>query len=317
LKKGNVLIFGGIIVDSYMAVENYPIRGQDVFMHDSFDRVGGCAINVAQTLKNMGMDPYVVSAIGGDTRGNMIMKYLKDEKFHTDCIKQLEEEDTGYCATILEDGGERTFLTYKGCESFFSTKMIPDDLMKNASYAYITGYYLLDERYSEDILKNIDKLKAEGSRVLFDPGPLAHHIKKETLLSVISKADIITPNESEADNIKNLLSLNIEPEDWSGEMNIELVVLKSGSRGVKVWNHDMGFYMPPYKVEAIDTTGAGDSFAAGLIYGLWKGLTTYEAVRFASACGAIATTFKGPHGKFGVEDVMKLIRTNREEIYDR
>lgn len=304
-------------MDSYMAVEDYPIRGQDVIIHDSFDRVGGCSINVAQTLKNMGMDPYVVSSVGGDTRGNMIMKYLKDEKFHTDCIKQFKQENTGYCATILEDGGERTFLTYKGCESFFSADMIPDNLMTNAPYVYVTGYYLLDERYSKGILEVIDKLKAEGSRILFDPGPLVHHIKKDTLQAIISKADIITPNETEAEKIKELLSLNIEPEDWSGEMNIELVVLKSGSRGVKVWNGNMGFNMPPFKVEAIDTTGAGDSLAAGLIYGLWKGLTTYEAVRFASACGAIATTFKGPHGKFEVEDVKKLIRIGRGEIYDR
>jgi len=316
LNKGNVLVFGGIIIDSYMAVEDYPIRGQDVFIHDSFDRVGGCSINVAQTLKNMGMNPYVVSAVGGDARGNMIMKYLSDEKFYTDCIKQFEKENTGYCATILEDGGERTFLTYKGCESFFSTEMIPDVLIKDTSYVYITGYYLLDERYSKDILSTIGKLKDKGSRILFDPGPMIHHVKKETILSVLSKADIITPNESEAKKIKELLSLNTEPEDWAGEMNIDLVLLKSGSRGVKVWSRNMGFYMPPFNVEVIDTTGAGDSFAAGLIYGLWKDLSIYEAVRFASACGAIATTFKGPHGKFEVEDVMKLIRVSREEFYD-
>jgi len=319
LKKGNILILGGIIVDSYMAVENYPIRGQDVFIRDSFERVGGCAINVAQTLKNLGLGTYtyVVSAIGEDIRGHMIMKYLQDENFNKDCIKLIDGKSSGYCVTILEDGGERTFLTFKGCESYFSSDMIPDDLIENTSYAYLTGYYLLDERYSKYILQCIDRIRAKGAKILFDPGPLVDHIKKDILMSVLSKSDIITPNETETEKIKKLLSLKIEPEEWSDKIDIDIVVLKLGSRGVKVWNQDMGFFIPSFRVKAIDTTGAGDSFAAGIIYGLWNDLSIYETVKFASGCGAIATTFKGPHGKFQIEDIENLVRINREDIYDR
>lgn len=305
------------MIDSYMAVAQYPVRGQDVFMHDSFDRVGGCSINVAQTLKNLGMKPYVVSAVGRDSKGNMIMQYLQDNSFNTDCIRQIENGSSGYCATILEDGGERTFLTYKGCESYFSADMIPDELIADTLYVYVTGYYLLDKRYAPGIIDAIERLKERGSKILFDPGPLVHQIEKDTLLSIISKADIITPNDTEACSIKRILSLDIEPEDWSEALDIEITVLKQGSRGVKAWSNNMGFEMPAFNVEAVDTTGAGDSFAAGLIYGMWNNLTTYEAVKLASGCGAVATTYKGPHGKFGIEDVKKLINSEKGKSYDR
>lgn len=314
---GNVLIFGGIIVDSYMMVTRYPVRGQDVLINDSFEKVGGCAVNVAQTLKNLSMQPYIVSAVGGDIRGNMIKSYIEDNQFDTSCIKQLEGESSGYCVTILEDAGERTFLTYKGCESYFSSDMTSDELIKKTSYVYVTGYYLVDERYSDNIIETIGKLKDRGSKILFDPGPLVQLIKKDTLLWILSKADIITPNETEADIIKSMLALDMDLQNWFIDMGIELLVFKQGSKGVKVWSKDMSFAMPSFKVDAIDTAGAGDSFAAGLIYGLSQGLSPYEAVNIASGCGAITTTFKGPHGKFGIEDVKKLTNRERDKAYDR
>lgn len=313
----SVLIFGGIIVDSYMIVTEYPVRGQDALINDSFEKVGGCAVNVAQTLKNLGMHPYIVSAVGGDIRGNMIKSYIEDNQFDTCCIKQLEGESSGYCVTILEDAGERTFLTYKGCESYFSSDMTSDKLIKKTSYVYVTGYYLLDERYSWNIMETIGKLKDGGSKILFDPGPLVQLIKKDTLLRILSKADIITPNETEAEIIKSMLALDMDIENWFKEMGIELIVLKQGSRGVKVWSKDMSFAMPSFKVDAIDTAGAGDSFAAGLIYGLSQGMSPYEAVNIASGCGAITTTFKGPHGKFGIEDIKNLTNMGRDKAYDR
>ncbi|MCQ1529683.1 carbohydrate kinase family protein [Lutispora saccharofermentans] len=314
---GNVLIFGGIIVDSYMMVKEYPVRGQDVLINDSFERIGGCAVNVAQTLKNLGMQPYIVSAVGGDIRGDMIKSYIEDNRFDASCIKQLEGESSGYCVTILEGAGERTFLTYKGCESYFSPYMTADELMAKISYVYVTGYYLLDERYSSNIIEAIGRLKDMGSKILFDPGPLAQLIEKDTLLWILSKADIITPNETEAETIKSILALDAEPENWFKSTGIELLVLKQGSRGVKVWSKDMSFVMPSFKVDVIDTTGAGDSFAAGLIYGLSHGLSTCEAVNVACACGAITATFKGPHGKFGIEDIKNLTNMERDKAYDR
>ncbi|MEA4963926.1 carbohydrate kinase family protein [Lutispora sp.] len=317
MDRGNVLIFGGIIVDSYMMVREYPVRGQDVLINDSFERVGGCAVNVAKTLKNLRMKPYIVSAVGGDIRGDMIKSYIEDNRFDASCIKRLEGESSGYCVTILEDAGERTFLTYKGCESYFSSEMISDELIRKTSYVYVTGYYLLDERYSGDIIETVGKLKDRGSKILFDPGPLVRLIKKDTLLWILCKADIITPNETEAEIIKSMLALDMDLENWFIDMGIELLVLKQGSKGVKVWSKDMSFAMPSFKVDAIDTAGAGDSFAAGLIYGLSQGLSLYEAVNFACGCGAITTTFKGPHGEFGIEDIKNLTDMGRDKAYDR
>jgi len=80
-------------------------------IEDSFRRVGGCAVNVAVTLKNLGLVPHIVSGIGGDERGGAIVDYLRELGLSTEAIRVRREGKTGYCLTLVEDGGERTFLT--------------------------------------------------------------------------------------------------------------------------------------------------------------------------------------------------------------
>lgn len=152
MPKDKVIVMGGIIVDKYILVDKYPIRGQDAIIKKSFQRVGGCAINVANTLKNLGLNPYIVSAIGDDFNGEQISKYILDQGFDLRCIKNFKGKESGYCITILDDKRERTFLTYKGCEGIFEPEMIRDDLLKEVAYAYLTGYFLINTAYSAYII---------------------------------------------------------------------------------------------------------------------------------------------------------------------
>lgn len=303
-----VLILGGIIMDQYVLVDEFPQRGKDTIIHDSFERVGGCAINVASTIKNLGGYPLIVSQLGNDERGRRISQYLKTNGFSQEAIHIVPNQETGFCLSLVESSGERTFLTKKGCESTFSPEWVDEKWLEKISSLYITGYYLLDTRSAYEILSFMQRLKRRGVTVLFDPGPLVAEIEQDTLLSLIRLADIITPNTDEIEKIDQSLKPDQPIVSWLMDQGVEWVIEKKGSQGVHVWtkNKEKHFY-PAYSVKSIDTSGAGDSFAGGLLYGLKQYGDMKQAIKIASACGALTTTFMNPHGSFTLEDIMKII----------
>ncbi|MED2974190.1 carbohydrate kinase family protein [Fictibacillus sp. B-59209] len=306
-QKSQILIFGGIIVDQYVIVDHSPDRGGDVLISDSFFRVGGCAINVGTTLKNLGIQPHIVSNVGDDTWGRKIKDYLDLHHFSREAIRFADDKKSGYCISIVEYDGERTFLTYKGCESQFSRVMISRELCESVSYVYVTGYYLLVPEYAHNVVHQLTDLKQAGAQLVFDPGPLAALIEDEVLHSVLKLTDLLIPNLTELDILERKLKWDNMEISRFIETGIRNVVLKKGSKGAEVWTEDTYFKASPFAVNSVDTTGAGDSFAGGLLYGLSKGYDMKTSVKIASACGAITTTIMGPHGEFTVGDVTGMI----------
>ncbi|MEM9424236.1 MAG: carbohydrate kinase family protein, partial [Spirochaetota bacterium] len=113
-----VLLLGGVILDHYI-VASFPQKGEDTLIVKEFDRVAGCALNVAVTLRNLGKNPYIVSSIGNDLRGKTILAYLKKRRIDLKFIEQYASSEpifSGYSMVVLDPDGERTFFTYRGCE---------------------------------------------------------------------------------------------------------------------------------------------------------------------------------------------------------
>ena len=302
-----VLILGGIIIDQYVLVDAFPKRGQDTLILESFERVGGCAINVAQTIKNLGGTPLIVSQLGDDQRGREILQYMQTNGFSQDAIRVVDNEETGYCMTIVESSGERTFLTKKGCESAFGFEMINSKWFDKLSSLYLTGYYLLDSVDHQQILSLIQQLKDRAVTVLFDPGPLVDQVQPETLCSVIQLADILTPNTDELQKIQQRLQISGSIYDWWFNNGGRWLVEKKGSKGVDLWTKERERdHFSAYPVKSVDTSGAGDSFAGGLLYGLYQSGDIQQAIKIASACGAFTTTFLSPHATFTFQDIMKI-----------
>lgn len=306
-----VLILGGIIMDSYVVTKQYPERGQDTGITDFFDKVGGCSINVAVTLRNLGCDPYIVSGVGNDHRGRRIREYLESQALNTQFITE-EEGNTGYCLILLDETGERTFLTYKGCEENLSDDIISESLIREMAYVYVTGYYLLNSHFKNEKLRLLRVLRENGSKIVFDPGSLVDQIDSDFLESVIGLCHMMIPNKTEVNKLINRLKIEKNFHEWCFDRDYELVAIKNGSKELSVYTKDAYCTLSPYKVQAVDTTGAGDSFAGGLIYSLIHQKTIKESMEIASACGAITTTFLEPHGKFTLDEVLQIVNKGEE-----
>ncbi|MEL7656322.1 MAG: carbohydrate kinase family protein, partial [Bacillota bacterium] len=279
-------IFGGVILDKYLEMEKYPERGQDGLITKDFDIAGGCSINMAATFNNLGGNAHVVSYIGTDTTGHEIKDYMDKHGFSRKYMKQIEG-DTGYTLVILEKSGERTFITKKGVECIFNSELLRDDIV-NIKNVMVTGYFLLSDHVHK-IMACLEEIHKNCDHFLFDPGPLIDEIDPDIVKKILSLADIITVNEVEAESMEL-------PEDPS-----KIIVIKKGKTGGEVICGSVRFDYHAKEVEAVDTTGAGDSFAAGLMFGLLSGMELKSSVSLAVECSARTVTLKGPHGFWKIE----------------
>jgi len=274
-------IFGGILLDRYLEMDAYPQRGQDGLITNEFSMAGGCTINMAATFNNLGGNAHMVSYIGTDQTGREISEYLDRHGFSGKFIKQAEGE-TGYSLVILEKNGERTFFTKKGVESRFDRDLLGDRAADIGS-VMVTGYYLLCDNPS-GLVENLIEIRKQCGHFLFDPGPLVSEIDPVVLEKTLKMADIITVNEAEAETMRM-------PQDDS-----KIIIIKKGKSGGAVICGKDRFDYKAADVVPVDTTGAGDSFAAGLMFGILSGLDIRRAVGLGAESAAMTVSLKGPHG---------------------
>ena len=290
------IVLGGLVADRYFDIESFPERGQDGLITSDTAYVGGCAINIAATINNLGGNAHIVSYVGNDKTGEQIMNYIRKNKFAEDFIKQTEGI-SGYCLVFKEPDGERTFLTKKGVEGNFDTGLLDNIDNIRAKVGAVTGYYLLNENASL-IMDCIEVMRVSGTKFIFDPGPLVGSIDKEILKRMVKASAVITPNEAELavfeQEDKNFIENFIK--------NKGIVVRKQGNRGGMCYTRHGIFNYNSVKTEAVDTTGAGDSFTGALCYSLGSGTDIKSSVELASVCAAKTVEINAPHGFWKIKE---------------
>lgn len=290
------IVLGGLVADRYFDIESFPERGQDGLITSETAYVGGCAINIAATINNLGGNAHIVSYVGNDKTGEQIMNYIRKNKFAEDFIKQTEGI-SGYCLVFKEPDGERTFLTKKGVEGNFDTGLLDNIDNIRAKVGAVTGYYLLNENASL-IMDCIEVMRVSGTKFIFDPGPLVGSIDKEILKRMVKASAVITPNEAELAVFEQEDKTFIE----NFIKNKGIVVRKQGNRGGMCYTRHGIFNYNSVKTEAFDTTGAGDSFTGALCYSLGSGTDIKSSVELASVCAAKTVEINAPHGFWKIKE---------------
>lgn len=290
----DIIVMGGAVVDRYFIVERFPKRGQDGCVLDSFEQIGGCALNIAVAVRNMGGCAHVVSYLGDDSYGRKILSYMREKKLSDACIRTRAAQ-TGYCLVFVEPDGERTFLTKEGCEGKFEETLLPLEIIRRSKTLIITGYYLLDSTAGA-MLEAARKMKESGLRIIFDPGPLADKIDGAILKEILHLSDIVTPNRSEA------AVLDEKAYGWREKLcgRGGILIQKDGSRGGIIYEGRSSFSYEAVAVDAVDTTGAGDSFVGAFACMLDRGWDVKQCAAAAALCAAKTTQVRGPHGDFNL-----------------
>lgn len=218
--------------------------------------------------------------VGSDKNGQIYRSGMENYGIKA-VLKQDKTLPTGICLSLVTDDGERTMLTYLGSAGDLDFNLFSLQDLKDTSFLYIEGYQLTHAKGINIIKSIINECKNHDIRIALDlSDPFVAINQKEIILSIIEHIDILFANEQEAYSFSGINEEN-QAAKYLYSM-VKVPVIKLGSKGSMAIYKDRIINVPAHKVKPLDTTGAGDSFAAGFLAGMAKGLDIKDCLNIGN-----------------------------------
>ncbi|MBT0726555.1 aminoimidazole riboside kinase [Rosenbergiella australiborealis] len=265
---------------------------------------GGAPANVAVGIARLGGNSAFIGRVGEDPFGRFLQNTLKKEQVSTDYMFFDPEQRTSTVVVGLDDDGERsfTFMVRPSADLFLVNQDLPG--FQAEEWLHCCSIALSREPSRGTTLEAMARIRRAGGKVCFDPNiredfwPNEHQLR-ETLADALTLADVIKLSEDELQFISGDYQLEQGIRSIVEAYQPELLVITRGKEGVTAYYQGEISYHEAKPVVSVDTTGAGDAFVAGLLYGLStrgfpQSSSQLESVlALAQVCGALATTAKG------------------------
>lgn len=278
----------GILVADAIAktVDKLPARGK-LDLVDQLDLyTGGCAVNSGIAMAKIGLNTAVLGKIGNDGFGKFIYNSLKEENVNVDGLVLDSNSSTSASVVLVDSGGERSFLHCLGANSEFTDKDVDFGIIEKSKIVFIAGTMLMPSFDGEPCARVLKKAKEMGKYTALDTAWDSKGRWMKVLEPCMKYIDLFMPSYEEAVQ----LSSKEDAEDIADvflSMGVKTAVIKLGKDGCFI--KDSGgekYKIPTYTdIKPVDTTGAGDSFAAGFLTGITEGWSLYECGKFANAVG--------------------------------
>ncbi|MBE4816945.1 MULTISPECIES: ribokinase [unclassified Enterobacter cloacae complex] len=286
---GNLVVLGSINADHILNLEMFPTPGETVTGIQYQVAFGGKGANQAVAAGRSGANIAFIACTGDDDTGERVRKQLASDNIDIAPVSVVAGESTGVALIFVNAEGENVIGIHAGANAALTTECV------EAQRGIIAGAEALLmqlESPVESVLAAAKIAHENHTSVVLNPAPA--RVLSDELLALV---DIITPNETEAEK---LTGIRVENDDDAAraalalhEKGIGTVIITLGSRGVWASVNGEGRRVPGFKVKAIDTIAAGDTFNGALVTALLEGKAMDDAIRFAHAAAAIAVTRKG------------------------
>jgi sugar/nucleoside kinase (ribokinase family) len=292
---GRLLHLGNVVVDIVVTVPALPERGGDVLASRA-GAVAGGGFNVMAAAARQGLRAAYAGAHGTGPFGTLARAALAEEGIEV--IQPVRAGlDTGFVLTMVETGGERTFLTSPGAEAALTAADLDRVSPAARDAIYLSGYSLVHDSNQAALLGWLARLGGD-QLVFFDPGPLVGSIPAAALAAVLGRADWLACNAREA----AVLTGSAVPPDAAaalagraGPPGRLRVLVRTGPGGCLIARPGGAVVaVPGFPVGVVDTNGAGDAHSGAFIAALAEGAADTAAARSANAAAALAVTRPGP-----------------------
>lgn len=255
---------------------------------------GGSAANTLFTLQQLGANTFYSCKVGADEAGDFFHQNLLETGMHTNLDQDMRKGTTGKCIVLVTPDADRTMNTFLGETSNFSKEELSETALKNAEYLYIEGYLVASPSGCEAAV--IARGMAKNHQVktaisLSDPNMVTYF--KEGLCAMIGgNVDILFCNEKEALLFTNTSDLMAAREALKEHAKTFVITL--GGEGALIYDGEQFLQVAAYKVDVVDTVGAGDVFAGAFLYGISHGYGYFKAGDLASLAASKVVSKFGP-----------------------
>ena len=289
----DIICVGMALVDSIIkGFDPKPVSASGFRAASGSLNVGGEAVNSSTAAAKLGMRTAIFCSLGADDAGDMVAASLNRNRVDTELIIRSEAHPTPVTTMFVNEDGTRKSITNGAHRyNFHPERYVP---RFTDARALILGSLFRAPFDDPEIVRSVlSAAKAAGQLVFADTKlPNFRTLTLHDLRDSLPLIDYITPNEDEA----RYYTGQTEPDTMANIFlahGVKNVVIKLGGKGCFFKNAEDSLSLPPYDIDAVDATGAGDNFLAGFASEILRGSTFGDALAFANACGAICATAVG------------------------
>ncbi|XP_015952581.1 probable fructokinase-4 [Arachis duranensis] len=316
--SGLIVSFGEMFIDFVPTVSGVSLAGAPGFLKAP----GGAPANVAIAVSRLGGKSAFVGKLGDDEFGHMLAGILKENNVVADGIAFDEGARTALAFVTLRSDGEREFMFYRNpsADMLLKPEDLNLDLIRSAKVFHYGSISLIVEPCRSAHVKAMEVAKEAGCLLSYDPNlrlplwPSAEEARKQ-ILSIWEKADVIKVSDNELEFLTGSDKIDYASALSLWHPNLKLLLVTLGEHGSRYYTKKFHGQVDGFRVDTVDTTGAGDSFVGALLCKIVDDHSILEdearlreVIKFANACGAITTIKKGAIPALPAEhEALKLI----------
>lgn len=288
----DVVVIGDINIDLLLYTESHPLQGQVVQAERIETHFGGVGGNIAVALSRLGRDVALIGSVGRETWGDQALRNLEEEGVNVELITR-QDRNTGVWTVLVDASGERTMVGDRGANVYHGWINSTEDWIPDSRALHVSGYTFLEKGQARLSKTALRIAKDAGATTVADLDRFAERGRDEVISSIGGLVDYLIMNEEEARLALGALSTRRLVE-FRKDVKASALVVKKGSEGCLVCTDETTERIESFRINAIDTTGAGDAFDAGFIHAILKGVPVKDSCLMGNALAAYKCLGRGP-----------------------
>ncbi len=288
----SVAVLGDINVDLILDIRDYPNPGGDGVARHQHTEVGGSATNTAIVLSRLGARVRLLGCVGRDHWGDELLRSLAAAGVDASRVPVDPAEPTSLNVVVVTPDGERTMFAYRGANRRLPVAAVTPEWLDGVGWLHLSGYAFLEAPQRDAAWAAVRHAHERGTPISLDvPTDPARRVPEE-LVRLLPWLALVVVGGEEARVLGAAATVEMGTRALL-KRGCGLVAVKRGAAGCSLVDARSSINVPGFDAAATDTTGAGDAFCAGLVFGLLTSQELPSAGRLANALGALATTRTG------------------------